>query len=71
MKNLTEMLNEAREEIYSVAFVDYKDKHDLPITVKISVPKEYSREFEEYLTKEKDNTIYNANGYTNDFEIED
>jgi len=71
MKNLNEMLNEAREEVYNVAFIDFKDHHNTPITVKISVPKEWAREFQEYLAREKDNTVYNANGYTNDFELED
>lgn len=74
MKNLSdfikENLNEAREEIYSVAFIGLDDKEGLPLTVQVHVPREYSKAFEKYLEKEADNTIYNADGLTNEFELE-
>lgn len=58
-------LNEAREEVYSVQFIGFDE------TVKISVPKEYSKDFEKFLTKEIDNIFAHASGYTNDFEVEE
>ncbi len=74
MKSLSdfikENLNEAREEIYSVAFIGLDDKEGLPLTVQVHVPREYSKAFEKYLEKEADNTIYNADGLTNDFELD-
>lgn len=73
MKNLTETLNtsinEAREEVYSVAFTGFTDSEGLPIAVKVTIPKENAKDFEKYLQKEQDNTIYNADGLTNNFEL--
>lgn len=73
MKNLIEHLNnyinEAREEIYSVAFIDFTDNEGLPVTVKIYVPKENTKDFEKYLEKELDNTVVHASGLTNNFEL--
>ena len=76
MQGLCEKLNEsvlteAREEAYSVAFNGFVDKEGLPITTVIYVPKEYRKAFEKYLADEKDNTVYHAEGYTNDWELED
>ena len=75
MKNLTETLNtsinEAREEAYTVAFTGFVDKEDLPISTTVYVPREYAKKFQEYLEKEKDNSVYRAEGYTNDWELED
>ena len=74
MKNLTETLNasinEAKEEAYSVAFLGFVDRDGLPITTYVYVPKEYKKAFEKYLEDEADNTIYNAEGYTNDWVLE-
>lgn len=74
MKNLTdfikENLNEAREEIYNVAFIGLDDKEGLPLTVQVHVPREYSKAFEKYLEKEADNSIAHADGLTNDFELD-
>lgn len=62
-------INEAREEIYNVAFIGLDDKEGLPLTVQVHVQREYSKAFEEYLEKEADNSIYRADGLTNDFEL--
>ena len=74
MKGLAEFikenLNEAREEIYDVAFIGLDDKEGLPLTVQVHVPREYSKAFEKYLEKEADNSIAHAGGLTNDFELD-
>lgn len=71
MKSLQEsIVNEAREEVYSVAFSGFKDKEDLPITVTVSVPHEFAKDFEKYLDKEGGNSVYQASGVTNDYEID-
>ena len=67
---IKENLNEAREEIYSVAFIGLDDKDGLPLTVQVHVPREYSKAFEKYLEKEADNSIAHADGLTNDFELD-
>lgn len=75
MKNLTESLeqsiNESREEVYSVDFLGFEDKEGIPITVHVHVPKEYAKDFQKYLEKEKDSIIYRAEGYTNDWDLDD
>lgn len=63
-------INEAREEVYSVAFSGFVDKEGSPLTVQVHVPKEYAKDFEKYLEKEVDNTIYNAEGRTNNWELD-
>lgn len=65
------LINEAREEAYTVAFTGFVDKDGLPISTTIYVPKEHRKAFEKYLSNEKDNTIYQAEGYTNDWSLED
>jgi len=62
-------INEAREEIYSVAFIGLDDKDGLPLTVQVHVPNEYAKDFEKYLKKEADNSIAHADGLTNNFEL--
>lgn len=63
-------VNEAKQEAYTVAFTDFVDEDGVPITTTIYVPKEYKSEFEEYLQDEVGNTIYNAEGYTNNWELD-
>ena len=63
-------VNEAKKEAYTVAFTDFVDEDGVPITTTIYVPKEYKTEFEKYLQNEVDNTIYNAEGYTNNWELD-
>jgi hypothetical protein len=74
MQDIKEMLgqslNESREEVYGVAFSGLQDKHGEPITVEVRVPKEYARDFEDYLQKEAGNTVDHADGRTNDFELD-
>ena len=64
---LTEgQINEARTgtEKFYVAFTDFKDRENNPITVEINVQKQYSRLFKDYLEQEKDKTVYSADdGY--------
>lgn len=74
MENLKDLIqesivNEAREEIYSVAFIGLDDKEGIPLTVQVHVPREYSRAFEKYLEKEADISIAHADGLTNDYEL--
>jgi hypothetical protein len=65
------LINEAKEEAYAVAFTNFVDKEGLPITTYIYVPREYAKDFQKYLEKEKDNTVAHAEGYTNDWELDD
>lgn len=67
---INESINEAREEVYGVAFSGFEDKEGSPITVTISVPREYAKDFEKYLDKEGGNSIAHASGRTNDYELE-
>ena len=64
-EQITASLNEAREEVYSVQFIGFDE------TVKVSVPKEYAKDFEKFLNNEIHNIFSHAEGYTNDFEVED
>lgn len=74
MKNLTETLNnsinEAREDIYSVAFSGFEDKEGMAIPVKVYVPHEYAKDFEKFLDKEGGNSVEHACGLTNDYELD-
>lgn len=54
---------------YRLAFVDFVDEENIPITVEVSVPAEFAHEFENYLRSEQYNTIYHACSTTNNFEI--
>ena len=49
---------------------DFVDEDGVPVTTTIYVPKEYKTEFEKYLQDEAGNTIYNAEGYTNNWELD-
>lgn len=70
-ESLGKPVNEAKEEAYSVAFNDFKDKEGIPITTVVYVPREYAKDFQKYLEKEAGNSVYRAQGYTNDWELED
>lgn len=60
MENLKDMLrsnvNEAREIEYRVQFVGFQE------TVSIMVPKEFAREFDNFLDNEQDNIFAHAEG---------
>lgn len=60
MENLKDMLrsniNEAREIEYRVQFVGFQE------TVSILVPKEFAREFDNFLDNEQDNIFAHAEG---------
>ena len=64
MKTLQEsMINEAREIEYRVTFLGFnEDEGGLPTTVKILVPREYTRAFDDFLEKEQDNIFGHAEG---------
>lgn len=62
MKDITTLLNEARQEEYRVSFLGCKDEEGLPIVVSIMVDKEYVKIFEKYLEKEQDNIFMHADG---------
>ena len=59
MKSLAESINtninEAREVEYQVTFVGFNNNEDwLPTTVKILVPREHARAFDNFLENERD-----------------
>ncbi len=60
MENLKDMLrsnvNEAREIEYRVQFLGFQE------TVSIMVPKEFAREFDNFLDNEQDNIFAHAEG---------
>jgi hypothetical protein len=60
MENLKDMLrsniNEAREIEYRVQFVGFQE------TVSILVPREFAREFDNFLDNEQDNIFAHAEG---------
>lgn len=60
MENLKDMLrsniNEARDIEYRVQFVGFQE------TVSIMVPKEFAREFDNFLDNEQDNIFAHAEG---------
>lgn len=63
MKTLQEsMINEAREIEYRVTFLGFEDEDGLPTTVKILVPREHARAFDDFLEKEQDNIFGHAEG---------
>ena len=63
MKTLQEsMINEAREIEYRVTFLGFEDEDGLPTTVKILVPREHARSFDDFLEKEQDNIFGHAEG---------
>lgn len=62
MKDITTLLNEAKQEEYRVSFLGCKDEEGLPIVVSIMVDKEYVKIFEKYLEKEQDNIFSHADG---------
>lgn len=62
MKDITTLLNEAKQEEYRVSFLGCKDEEGLPIVVSIMVDKEYVKTFEKYLEKEQDNIFSHADG---------
>lgn len=66
----SELVSEAREEIYSVELLGCSDRDGLPITVKVYVPKEHAKTFEKYLDSEGGNTVSHASGVTNDYELD-
>lgn len=70
MKGIVEHINESREEIYSVAFSGVNDKDGLPATVKVHVPREYAKAFENFLDRESGNTVVHACGNTNNYELD-
>lgn len=62
MKDITTLLNEAKQEEYRVSFLGCKDEEGLPIVVSIMVDKEDIKTFEKYLEKEQDNIFSHADG---------
>lgn len=64
MKTLKETINinEAREIEYRVSFLGFKDSDDLPATVKILVPREMARDFDNFLENEEGNIFQHAEG---------
>lgn len=62
MKDITTLLNEAKQEEYRVSFLGCKDDEGLPIIVSILVDKEDVKTFEKYLEKEQDNIFMHADG---------
>lgn len=67
MKSLAESINtninEAREVEYQVTFVGFNNNEDgLPTTVKILVPREHARAFDNFLENERDVIFGHAEG---------
>ena len=67
MKSLSESINtninEAREVEYQVTFLGFNNDEDgLPTTVKILVPREHARAFDNFLENERDNIFRHAEG---------
>ena len=67
MKSLSESINtninEAREVEYQVAFVGFNNDEDgRPTTVKILVPREHARAFDNFLENEQDTIFVHAEG---------
>ena len=67
MKSLSESINtninEAREVEYRVTFLGFNENEDgLPTTVKILVPKEYARAFDNFLKNEEGKIFGHAEG---------
>lgn len=67
MKSLAESINtninEAREVEYQVTFVGFNNNEDgLPTTVKILVPREHARAFDNFLESERDTIFGHVEG---------
>lgn len=67
MKSLAESINtninEAREVEYQVTFVGFNNNEDgLSTTVKILVPREHARAFDNFLENERDTIFGHAEG---------
>jgi hypothetical protein len=62
MKNITKMINEARQIEYRVAIADCLDKNGLPMSVVISIDAANMKYFEEYLANEEGNLFLHAEG---------
>ena len=62
MKNLTKMINEARQVEYRVALINCLDKDGAPMSVAISVDAADVKQFEAFLTDEEGNTFLHAEG---------
>jgi hypothetical protein len=56
------IVNEAREISYRVQLADVLDDEDLPITITMSVEKEYQKQFEQWLENEEGNIFLHADG---------
>lgn len=62
MKNLKDMVTEARQVEYRVALIGCTDSDNLPINVTILVDKNDSKSFESWLEEEQDNLFSHAEG---------
>ena len=62
MKNITKMINEARQVEYRVALANCPDKNGLPMSVVISIDAADVKQFEAFLTDEEGNTFLHAEG---------
>lgn len=62
MKNITKMINEARQVEYSVSLTNCLDKNGLPMSVVISIDAANMKQFEAYLEDEEGNTFLHAEG---------
>ena len=56
------MVSEARQEQFRVAFNDFKDDDDLPLSVTIMVDSEYRGDFRDFLKKEEGRIFAHADG---------
>lgn len=75
MKSITESINttridESSEWHYRVSFLDFKDREGLPITVTIAIPKEYRKDFQQFLENEKGNTVFAAEDTSGYWELD-
>ena len=69
MRAINDIINEAREIKYSVAFfLPDVDMADVPAFT-VMVPAKYARAFEKFLENEQDNTIFHASDADGEFEI--
>ena len=69
MRAINDIINEAREIKYSVAFfLPDVDMADVP-PFTVTVPAKYARSFEKFLENEEGNTVYHASDDSGDFEI--
>lgn len=62
MRDLKDMVNEAREGYYHVSLADVKDKEGLPVNITIMIDRENKKEFEKWLEDEQDNIFLHAEG---------